>query len=430
LRRSVFQTTNLVSLILKRVRASGKISRVELARDLNLAPSTAGVYVERLLEEGFLLETEETTGEAGRPPRLLRTNSEGGEFIGVDFEARNIMAVAVDFSDRPLRNAHGFIEASDSVEKVIAKIEEAIRAVLPPAGSRILAIGGGVRGVVDSSRGIAQHYKHIAKWNNVNLAQRLTEHFSVPVFLENNARTMALAELWFGQGKGNNEFLCIGIRSGIGVGMVLYGQLYCGAHHAAGELGHWRYPYLTPAMAPLFKAMATDVAPAGLELEDVASVRALQNALQKAIAQGKKSVLSGSTAPLSVTDIVRACQQRDNLAIRVTGEAAGALGWAIAQLSLVIDPSKIVLAGPLTALGDMFLHPLRARVSQLLDIAATPSPEIVNSTMGEFSGALGAAALALHEWKPVLETWKKSGRNAGAGQSGLPSRRRKKPAKA
>ena len=422
MRRSSFQTTDLVADILKRVRACGGISRVDLARDLGLAPSTAGIYVERLISGGFLLEAEETTGDAGRPPRILRPNPEGGEFIGVDFEARNIMAVAVDFSDRPLRNAHKRIDAGDSVEQVVANIARAIEEVLPPAGSRILAIGVGVPGIVDSRRGVAVHYKFIRQWNDVPLAQTLSDRFGVPVFLENNARSMALAELWFGQGKGHEDFLCVGIRSGIGVGMVLNGRLYCGAHHAAGELGKWRCPRVQGSAAPWFAQGASDAAGDGPELEEIASVRAVQQALQSAIAQGKRSVLSRSKSGLSVTDVVEACQQRDALTVRVTGEAAGALGWAVGQLSLAVDPAKIVLAGPLTALGEMFLVPLRARVDQVLRPSGMRPPEIVNSNMGEFSGALGAAALALHEWKPPV-----AGRPAARdGAAPQPRRRARK----
>ncbi len=402
MRRSSFQTADLISDILKRVRACGGISRVELARDLGLAPSTAGIYVERLIEAKFLLETEETTGDAGRPPRILRPNPEGGEFIGVDFEARNIMAVAVDFADRPLRNSHKWIEEGDSVEKVVAHIGEAIEEVLPKTGSRILAIGVGVPGIVDPKSGVAVSYKYIRKWENVTLAQTLSQRFGVPVFLENNARSMALAELWFGQGKGQDDFLCIGIRNGLGAGMVLNGRLYSGAHNAAGEFGRWRCQSLTASAAPWFAPVAAEHSADGPELQDVASVRAVQQALQNALAQGKRSVLSGTKLPLSVTDVVGACQQRDALTMRVTTEAANALGSAIGQLALVIDPAKIVLSGPLTALGEMFLQPLRSRVERMLKPSGTRPPEIVNSTMGEFGGALGAAALALHKWKPVL----------------------------
>ncbi len=236
-RRAPRNKSDLESEILKRVRAAEGISRVELARKLRLAPSTAGIYVERLIKEGYLEESDKATRDNGRPPVLVRLNPERGEFVGVDFEARNIMAVAVDFSDKPLRNAHLQIAESDSAEQVTRKIEQAIRKVMPPDENQLLAIGVGVPGLVDSAKGVALHYEYISQWKNVPLAAALRKKFGVPVFIENAIRTMALAELWFGQGLGVGDFLCIGIRSGIAAGMVLDGRLYSGGMHAAGELG-------------------------------------------------------------------------------------------------------------------------------------------------------------------------------------------------
>src|SRR6266516_5641555 len=96
------QVSHLESEILKRVRSCPGVSRVSLARELQIAPSTAGNYVARLCAEGFLMESRNGENEVGRPPTALRLNPEGGQFIGVDFEAQNIMAMAVDFSDTPL----------------------------------------------------------------------------------------------------------------------------------------------------------------------------------------------------------------------------------------------------------------------------------------------------------------------------------------
>ena len=400
MRRNSVQTSDLESDILKNVRAANGISRVDLARTLGLAPSTAGIYVERLIKEGFLEETDKAERETGRPPKMIRLNPEGGEFVGVDFEARNMLSVAVDFSDKPLRNAHAQIGAGDSVDDIIKKIENTIASVLPRDPKRLLAIGVGVPGLVNSSAGVALHYKYIAKWKNVPLAERLSAKFGVPVFLENNVRSMALAELWFGQGLGVSDFACVGIRSGIGAGMVLDGRLYSGAMHDAGEFGRWRCPILSGKVAGWF-GVTEEMASLGPELQDVSSVRAIQRALQNAIAAGQKTVLKGAKSPLSLEDMLRALQQRDQLASLVIGEAAKCLGWGIAHLSLVIDPEKIVLAGPLTLLGDSLLQPLRAMVESVLSLSESRVPEIVNSTMGEFSGALGAAALAVHEWKPV-----------------------------
>src|SRR3954469_5262803 len=89
---------SLEAELLRRVRAQEGLSRVELARRLELAPSTAGAYVDRLIAEGFLSERTKETRDFGRPPTLLTLNPEGGRFIGVDFEARNLMATLVDFS--------------------------------------------------------------------------------------------------------------------------------------------------------------------------------------------------------------------------------------------------------------------------------------------------------------------------------------------
>lgn len=402
MRRTPLHTADLESNILKRVRASNGVSRVELARSLGLAPSTAGIYVERLLEAGYLEETDRAERETGRPPMLLSLNPERGEFVGVDFEARNIMAVAVDFSDKPLRNAHLQITEGDSVEQVTRKIEQAINRVLPEDAQRLLAIGVGVPGLVDSARGIALHYEYIKNWSRVPLAQKLRKKFGVPVFLENAMRTMALAELWFGQGLGISDFVCLGIRSGIAAGMILNGRLYSGAGHGAGELGRWRCPPVSGKAGPWFPA-GEDKTSFGPELQEVASVRAIQRALAAALAAGEKSILRGAPQPSPIEEIVRAVQQRDPLALLVVGEAAKCLGWAVSQLLLAVDPTKVVLAGPLTMLGENLLQPLRAVTDSLTPPEITRTAEIVNSTMGEFIGALGAAALAVHEWKPARQ---------------------------
>ncbi len=121
------------------------------------------------------------------------------------------------------------------------------------------------------------------------------------------------------------------------------------------------------------------------------------------MASGQKSLLRGSTNPIPIEDLVRAVQQRDPLALLIVGEVAKCLGWAISQLLLTIDPVKIMLAGPLTMLGEHLLEPLRAVTDALTPADNQRTAEIKNSTMGDFIGALGAAALAVHQWKPARE---------------------------
>jgi len=394
---SMKQTASVESDILKKVRAHPGISRVELARTLQIAPSTVGNYTGRLITEGFIIEDPEKADfEMGRPPTALRLNPDGGQFIGMDFEARNIMAMAVDFSDRPLKQAHKSIEKSDSVQDVINKIEQAIAEVLPDNRGRLLAIGIGVPGLVNPVKGIAVHYKYISGWQNVALAAPLAKRFGVPVYIENCVRSMALAELWFGQGRGLKDWLCLGIRSGIGAGIVAGGQLQRGANHRAGEIGRWICPKL-PKTAVSFASPSPN---GKIELQEVASVRAIIGALERARLAGRKTVLSARTEPLTFGDVLEAARQRDPLTLQVIEVAAGALGWAVGELTLALNPSLVIMAGPLTLLGEIMLRPLRDYAQDVLQESGADVPAIVNSTMGEYSGALGAAALAVHEWKP------------------------------
>src|SRR5690606_12478264 len=113
----------------------------------------------------------------------------------------------------------------ESVDQILQKIEEAIQTAIRNSRLPLLGIGVGVPGVIDSQRGVASHYESVSGWENVPITERLTRKFKVPVHLENNIRSMAMAELWLGQGLGLRNFVCFGVRIGIGVGIFINGEL-------------------------------------------------------------------------------------------------------------------------------------------------------------------------------------------------------------
>jgi predicted NBD/HSP70 family sugar kinase len=375
--------------LLRRVRAQEGLSRIELARSLNLAPSTVGIYVNHLVEQGYLFEGKATERDFGRPPTILALNPQGGRFIGVDFEARNIMAVAVDFSQRPLKRFHDTIAVGEPVENILKKIEHAIETLVADDERTALGIGVGVPGVIDPANGIARSYKHIKGWEDVPLVSRLNKRFGVPVFLENNIRTMALAEHWFGQGRGVNNFICVGVRSGIGAGIIIDGQIYHGADNRAGEIGDW--PCVFPQLERLGEAKPF------VRLEETTCFRSVGHRLARTARHNPNSlVVPGTEAPLE--SLRQAAQDGDPEVLAILDRAAQAFGMTFNQLQCAFNPEKIILAGVFTVFEGLFLE----RLQKHLNHFATPSgvPMAVNSGLGEFNGALGAAALAVHEWKP------------------------------
>jgi N-acetylglucosamine repressor len=379
--------------LLLRVRAQEGLSRVELARSLNLAPSTVGIHVDHLVEEGFLFEGKAAGREFGRPPTILALNPQGGRFIGVDFEARSIMATAVDFSQRPLKQFQDRIAAAEPVEDILRKIEQAIEAVGAHDDRKLLAIGVGVPGVVDLAKGIALSYKHIQGWENVPVVSRLAQRFGVPVFVENAIRTMALAELWFGQGRGLRNFICVGMRSGLGAGIIIDGQVYRGADNRAGEIRDWPC-----APAGTGGGDSRLSGKAFTRLEDIASLQSLRSRLATSTAGDTDSANAPSPeAPIEA--LLQAALAGDKVVLGFLDRVADAFGLALNQLNCAFNPERIILAGAFTIFGNVFLP----RLEQSLRAFASPGgvPVVVNSQLGPFNGALGAAALAVHEWKPV-----------------------------
>ena len=368
------------SLVLQ-LRRGGPQSRAELSRSLSLAASTTGAHVESLIESGFVREGEPTAIAMGRPPTVLELSPEAGQFIGVDIEARQIEALSVDFAQRPRNSHRRAIPRSARAQHYVEEIDAAICAV---ADDRpITGIGIAVPGIVDPVRGVAVHHSLIRDWNDLRLAQHLSERFDAPVSLENNVRSMALAERWFGQGRNCDNFVCIGIRSGIAAGIFIDGELYRGPGNLAGEIGHWRN---LPSQAST--------------LADVASIRAILNVLTQKIKGGRETSLKLRRGRLSLEDVLANARQADELTLEVLHKAARFVGHAASHLNLLLNPDRIVIAGPLTECGDIFLAPIRNCVHQCAPPDLASVPDIVASTLGDQIGAIGATSLAVRQWQP------------------------------
>lgn len=390
---------NLEAELLRRLRSNEGLSRVDLARQLGLAPSTIGGYVDRLIAEGFLFEGEKAERDFGRPPTLLALNPGGGCFIGVDFEAHNIMATVVDFSQRQLAQVHKVIRASDSVEQIIAKIELTVEELIDASSHKVLGIGVGVPGSIDPKHQVALHYEHIKGWKNILLGARLAKRFNVGVFLEHNIRSMALAELWFGQGRGCENFVCLGIRTGISAGIIAGGRLLHGENNLAGEIGGWLCPVGPIESLASHNGEKTSSCRRWRPLEEIASLPAILSAVTSAMNHRGESKGGSDHDTISFEQLLEAVQRHDPAVGSVLQDAAEMLGWVVCQINALFNPQKIILAGPLVLLGDAFLLPLKAAVSRFCSENCQQSV-VAASELGAFNGALGAAALALNQWKP------------------------------
>lgn len=364
--------------LLKRLRMRGGIPRVDLAREMQLAPSTVGIYVDRLVADGYLKEGKQISRDLGRPPTLLTLNPEGGRFIGVDVEAHNLRAICVDFSQQPIKELHRKLPRKVTLKQMQKEMHEILEEVAEGDDRPLLGIGVCVPGEVDSENGIAIHFEHMKGWDNLPIAQEISEKFNVPVTLENNIRSMAVAEMWFGLGRDVSSFLCLGIRSGIGAGVVVNGSLIHGNDFLAGEIGTW----------PCFNENEKTF----LTLEELASVGGLLE---------RWNSKRNQPSDWKETSFLQAADKQDSAAEGLLNEAAHACGTTLGQINLLLNPPLIIIAGPLSELEDAFMEPLRKALRSVAPAKHAAVPEVKASLLGKYVGALGAAALAVQQWKPA-----------------------------
>ena len=119
----------------------------------------------------------------------------------------------------------------------MADVVDALLAEASIGREHLLGAGLGVAGAVDPGRGILRYNPFFA-WRDLPLADLLEERLGVPVAIDNDVNTLTISELWFGRGKGTSNFLVVTVGRGIGLGIVLNGQVYLAAQGGAGEFGH------------------------------------------------------------------------------------------------------------------------------------------------------------------------------------------------
>ena len=122
----------LESAVVAELRRGSCYSRLQLSRQLAVAPSTIGIHVDRLLTGGYLREAAKEETQSGRPPTRLELNPDAGQFIGIDLDASEIHGVSVDFAQSLLNEKTESIRSSDSVVEVLQELRGVIESVRDP----------------------------------------------------------------------------------------------------------------------------------------------------------------------------------------------------------------------------------------------------------------------------------------------------------
>ncbi|HZB31821.1 MAG TPA: ROK family transcriptional regulator [Streptosporangiaceae bacterium] len=218
------------------------MSRQDLSQATGLSPASVSNVTRELISEGVVVEAGSVGSDGGRPRVLLRMNPDYGYVIGVDVGETRIRVELFDLmmtvrakADYPLNpHEHG-------AGKVVDGILAGLAAVLADGAvdsSAVLGVGIGVPGVVEQGSEALVHGQTY-DWDAVPLESMLRAGGTeLPLYIDNGAKTMGQAELWFGAGRGAQNAVIALIGSGVGASIITNGSTYRGSTSSAGEWGH------------------------------------------------------------------------------------------------------------------------------------------------------------------------------------------------
>jgi predicted NBD/HSP70 family sugar kinase len=371
------------AVLLTKIYLDGPLSRHELTQLTSLSPASVSTLVAEFLEEGIVEEAGSVESDGGRPRVLLRVAPGFGHVIGVDVGETRVTVELFDMSMAALAKADYPIEREPiAAEPVVQHILDGISAVAAQAGvahESILGAGVAFPGVVDSGEDGLVHAQVIG-WDGVPVKAMLRAGTDIPIHIDNGAKTLGQAEMWFGAGRGAQDAVIALVGSGVGAAVVAGGASYRGARSSAGEWGHTTIVYGGREC----RCGARGCLEAYVGAEGILDRYREANRGKAAAGIDEESAIGA----------VIAAADTSKTASKVLTETVGYLGAGIATLVNLFNPERIVLGGWAgMALGSRWLPEIRAAAAEHALKRPYSQASITLCELGPDAVALGAATL-------------------------------------
>lgn len=303
--------------------------------------------------------------------------------VGIDLGATKIALGLIDPSDRII--AHRRIPTNvpegpqAAVERTAQSIAELAQEL--PSGQQIAAVGICSPGPIDHEAGMIIDPPNLTGWRNVPLRQMLSDHLSLPVRLEHDAKASALGEYYYGVGRGAQSMVYIVVGTGVGAAIIIDGQLYRGMHNSAGEVGH----------VTIDRDGEKGSSGINGNVESFMSGPFLVKRYERLLAQANQS---RPNQPVTGELVAHLAAQGDGLARQVMTQAGEALGIAVASLAMILDIDLYVIGSSVAKAGDLFLEPARRIVPEYCFQSVAEKVRIAPAALGDDGPILGCGWLA------------------------------------
>ena len=343
-------------IALNLIRAHQPISRADLARLMNVRRGVASLLVSELLDEALIFEG--AVGEAvgrGRRPTFLYIDSRQRCVVGVDIRASRTYIMVTDLLGHQLGVVSSF-QTNRDVDVLIPELARRIQQVLADHKEIGACEGVGVvvPGMVDPTGGRVLHAPTLS-WRDVNLRDPLAAATGIPVHIENSGKACALAQLWATRSdvvaSGHSVF--VSVSDGVGVGVVVNGELLRGRHNTAGEFGH--VPLSIDG--PRCSCGAT-----GCWEAYVSNIATLSRYFSRDLTEAKPR--GADTATFTVEDLIARARAGDAKALAAVNSTARYLGLGLASIINALDPARIYIGGEITTAWSLIEPIVRSALKE------------------------------------------------------------------
>lgn len=364
---------------------TGPTSRVAVAETTGLSKPTVSAIVEELVAQGLVHSTGRTHGSVGRTAALYEVNPAVGHVVGVDLGGTKVRAALCDLFGSILaeRVLPTDPTGPDAVIRQIQKLAGDLAADADLSMSTVRVLSLATPGTVDPLTDEISLAYNIPSFAGVDLAKRLADGNGFRVVLDNDVNMAAVGERWQGLARHCDNFAFLAVGTGVGMGLMLNGEIWQGHGGAAGEVGYM--PLGGDPFDPSVRKRGT--------LEEAGAGRGI-------VARYRRALEDHVIAPDDVTaeDVFKAADAGDETAGNVIDAEARLLAMAIGAVNSVVAPELIVLGGGIGA-NSSLLDPIRRHVEELV-----PNPElrVETSALGHRASLIGSLAIGLQAARAVV----------------------------
>jgi N-acetylglucosamine repressor len=365
------------------IRTQEPLSRADLARLMKVRRGAVGLLVNELIAEGLIFEGAKGEAKRGRKPHFLYVDSRGRCVVAVDVRASRTFLVLTDMLGRPIVEISSFPTVRDPVA-LVRELAQRIRRLLDDhaEAGKCYGVGVVVPGMVDHKTSRVLQAPTLG-WRDVDLRPALASATGFPVHVENSGKACVLAQMWAGTANaGGADIVFVNISDGVGVGIIVNGELLRGRHNVAGEFGH----------VPLsIDGPRCTCGASGCWETYVSNLATLSRYFGRTVAESAAS----PDVDMTVDDLIARARGGDAKAVATLQSTARYLGLGLGSIVNALDPARIYLSGEITGAWDLIETIVRAGLDESALGPTRGLTEIAVVPVADYPRLRGAATLVV-----------------------------------